>query len=82
MNANAQVARALAHVALVESRRRMIIETIQPPPPKKAELNSRFLSPENEGDPHAELERRLDRLLEDSQREQERLEDLAIGCCI
>jgi hypothetical protein len=29
MNANAQDARALAHVALVESRRRMIIETIQ-----------------------------------------------------
>jgi hypothetical protein len=42
MNANAQVAMILAHVALVESRRRTIIETIQSPAPKKAELNSRF----------------------------------------
>jgi hypothetical protein len=89
MNANAQVARALAHVALVESRRRMIIETIQPPAPKKAELNSRFLSPGDEEDPpknnddaRANLERRLDALLESSRREQEQLEDLAIGCCI
>jgi hypothetical protein len=89
MNANAQVARALAHVALVESRRRMIIETIQSLPPKKAELNSRFLSPENQeatpenkDDAFAELERRLDRLAEAGRQEQERLEDLAIGCCI
>jgi len=82
MNANAQVARALAHVALVESRRRMIVETIQPPQPKKAELNSRFPSPREEGDARAELERRLDALLETTQREQERLEDLAIGCAI
>ena len=89
MNANAQVARALAHVALVESRRRMIIETIQSPQPKKAELNSRFLSPENEedspknnDDAFAELERRLDRLAEATRQEQEQLEDFAIGCCI
>jgi hypothetical protein len=82
MNANAQVARALAHVALVESRRRTIIETIQSPQPKNAELNSRFPSPEDEEDPHAELERRLDALLVESRREQERLEDLAIACAI
>jgi len=89
MNANAQVARALAHVALVESRRRMIIETIQPPPPKNAELNSRFLSPENEEDSQknkddafAELERRIDAIVEASQREQEGLEDPAVGSCI
>ena len=82
MNANAQVARALAHVALVESRRRMIVETIQSPPPKNAELNSRFSSPQEEDDAHAELERRLDALLESTQREQERLEDLAIACAI
>jgi hypothetical protein len=86
MNANAQVARALAHVALVESRRRMIIETIQPPPPKNAELNSRFSSPEEEDDARAALERRLDARLEAMRRvareEQERQEGLAIEGCI
>jgi hypothetical protein len=89
MNANAQVARALAHVALVESRRRTIIETIQSPQPKNAELNSRFLSPENEEDSQknkddafAELERRIDRLVKAAQQEQEREEELAAGGCI
>ena len=89
MNANAQVARALAHVALVESRRRMIIETIQPPAPKKARLNSRFPSPQNEEESPEEkdnavaaLESRLNRLLEASQQEQEEMEGIAIGCCI
>ena len=82
MNANAQVARALAHVALVESRRRMIIETIQPPPPKKAELNSRFSSAEENDNALIELERRIDRLAKAAQQEQEREEDLAAGGCI
>jgi hypothetical protein len=82
MNANAQVARALAHVALVESRRRMIVETIQPPRPEKAELNSRFTFPEENDDSLAELERRIDRLIEVKKEEEERLEGLAIGCCI
>ena len=82
MNANAQVARALAHVAVVESRRRTIVETIQSPRPKDAELNSRFPSPQQEDDACAELERRLDALLESTRREQERLEDLAIACTI
>jgi hypothetical protein len=50
-------------------------------------LNSRFSSPArfrspDDEDPHVELERRLNALIEHSQREQERLEDLAIGCCI
>jgi hypothetical protein len=88
MNANAQVAKVLAQVVLVESRRRMIIETIQPPKPEKAELNSRFFSParfpspEDGEDPRAKLERRINALLEASRREQERLEDLAIESCI
>ena len=82
MNANAQVARALAHVALVESRRRMIVETIQSPRPKNAELNSRFSSPEENDNALIELERRLDRLAEATRQEQEQMEDLAIGCCI
>ena len=89
MNANAQVARALAHVALVESRRRMIIETIQSPPPKNAELNSRFPSPEGEEDRPknndgalAELKRRINSLAKANRQEQEQLDDLAIGCCI
>jgi hypothetical protein len=82
MNANAQVARALAHVALVESRRRMIVETIQPPRPENAELNSRFTFPEEKDNSLAELERRIDRLIEAKKEEEERLEGLAIGCCI
>ena len=81
MNANAQVARALAHVALVESRRRMIIETIQPPPPKNTELNSRFSSADENDNALVELERRIDRLAKAAQQEQEREEDLAAGGC-
>ena len=82
MNANAQVARALAHVALVESRRRTIIETIQSPAPKKAELNSSFSSGEEQDDARAQLERRLDHLAESNRREKERLEGLAIDSAI
>jgi hypothetical protein len=79
MNANAQVAKALAHVALVESRRRTIIETVQPPAPKKAELNSRFPSAEEDDAALAELERRLDSLAEAAKREQERQQGFAAG---
>ena len=85
MNANAQVARALAHVALVESRRRMIVETVQPPAPKNAQLNSRFPSPkevEEHDNALIELERRLEHLAEAAQRQQTKLEDEAVGCCI
>ena len=42
MRANAAVAEALANVAQIERRRRSIVERIQPPDPKKAELNSRL----------------------------------------
>jgi hypothetical protein len=82
MNANAQVARALAHVALVESRRRTIIETVQPPAPKNTELNSRFPSPQDEDATLAELERRIDALAVAGRHEKERQEDLAVGSCI
>ena len=40
MRANAFVAQALANVAQVERRRRSIIERIEPPDPKVAELNA------------------------------------------
>lgn len=40
MRANAQVADTLAHVALVERRRRSIVERIQSPGPETSELNS------------------------------------------
>ena len=39
MRANAQVAKALAQVALLESRHRSIVERVQSPDPKTAELN-------------------------------------------
>jgi hypothetical protein len=79
LNANAQVAKALAHVALVESRRRTIIETVQTPAPKNAELNSRFPSAEEDDDALEELERRIDALAAAAQDEDERQQDLAAG---
>jgi hypothetical protein len=82
MNANAQVARALAHVGLVERRTRTIVETIQPPKPENAELNSRFHSAEEDDAARAELSRRIDAIVETERQEQERLDGLAIGCCI
>ena len=82
MNANAQVARALAHVALVESRHRTIVEKIQPPAPKNPQLNSTFPSGGEQEDARAELERRLDARLESIRREKERLEGLAIDSAI
>jgi hypothetical protein len=81
MNANAQVARALAHVALVESRRRLIVETIQPPKAENAELNSRFFSTGDDAE-RAELKREVDRIVAAEAAEQERLAGLAIGSCI
>ncbi len=42
MRANAAVAEALATLAQIERRRRSIVERIQTPNPKKAELNSRL----------------------------------------
>ncbi len=78
LNADAQVARALAHVGLVERRSRTIVETVQAPGAQNSELNSGFA----DDDARAELERRLDRHLQIKRAEQERLEDEAIGCCI
>ncbi len=82
MNANAQVAHALAHVALVERRSRSIVETIQPPRPENAELNSRLHTPVYYEDAREELKRRIDAAIEADAKEQERLDGLAIGCCI
>ena len=79
MNANAQVARALAHVALVERRTRTIVETIQPPKPENTELNSGFPSAEAMDDARAALERRLDACLAARQRAQQSPEDSATG---
>jgi hypothetical protein len=63
MRANAQVASALARVAQVEIRRRSIVERIQPPDPRLAELNSKN-EVEKEDDAVAKLEERLNALLE------------------
>jgi hypothetical protein len=80
LNADAQVARALAHVGLVERRSRTIVETLQAPGAQNNELNSRFAA--DGDDARAEFERRLDRRLQIKRAEQERLQDEAIGCCI
>ena len=63
MRANAQIASALARVAQVEIRRRSIVERIQPPDPRLAELNSKNEVEKND-DAVAKLEERLDALLE------------------
>lgn len=79
MNANAQVARALAHVALVERRTRTIVETIQLPKPENAELNSGFPSAEAMDDARTALERRLDACLAARRRAQQGPEDSTTG---
>lgn len=61
LTANAQVAKALAQVALLERRSRVIVERIEPLTGKNAELNSPFPPQE---DARAKLEARLDALLE------------------
>lgn len=81
MNANAQVAKALAHVALVERRTRTIVHTIQPPAPKNDELNSRFPH-ESDDELRAGLQREFNAILRAEAKERERLAGLAIGCCI
>jgi hypothetical protein len=70
LNANAQVARALAHVGLVERRSRTIVETIQSPDAKNDELNSRFPVLDEEFE-RADLQHQIDRIIECSQREEE-----------
>ncbi len=65
LNANAQVARVLAQVALVERRSRTIVEAVQPHKPTPEELLARDIAHAAEQkDARAKLERRLDHLLE------------------
>lgn len=63
MQAHAQIARALAHVALVERRSRTIVETIQPRAAKNPELNSAISYPPGES-PKEKLLDLIKRLLE------------------
>jgi hypothetical protein len=83
MNAQAQVAKALAQVAQVERRRRTIIETIQRPDPENAGLNSIFSqgqnsSPEQRAKIRDVLERALLQFLEEQKQDRERREGSAI----
>ncbi len=66
MRANALVAQALAHVAQVEYRQRSIVERIQPPDPKLAELNSRLQREEGGSEVKLKFWRRVDELVEQS----------------
>ena len=59
MRANAHVAQTLAHVALVERRQRTIIEQIQRPDPKAAELNSEERSPREDAEQQLKFWRRM-----------------------
>jgi hypothetical protein len=78
LNANAQVARALAHVGLVERRSRTIVETIQAPGTKNSELNSRF-SAEDDDAERAELQREIDAIIASTQAERDNAEALEDG---
>jgi hypothetical protein len=82
MNANAQLAKALAQVALVERRSRTIVETIQRPDPKIAGLNSSLPPLLKNQEIRAVLERGLRLLLEQQRQEQPPPEALAIACRI
>jgi len=66
MNANAQVAKALAQVAPIESRRSSIVERIQLPDPKTAELNSRLAKEETDARAKLKGWRRLNEIVEQS----------------
>ncbi len=78
LNANAQVARVLAQVALVERRSRTIVETVQPSKPTEAELNALWCAEAAEkDDARAKLERRLDELLAAAQAQTAKEEALA-----
>jgi hypothetical protein len=89
MTANAQVAKALAHVALLESRHRTIVETVQPPKPENPELNSQIPNPLSAAKTMAEMEYRLEQLTEEEERRRDQLaeereralpKDEAAGC--
>ena len=87
MNANAQIARALALVALVERRSKTIVERIQEPDPGIAGLNS-ILTPPQISPPQQRkkirdiLERGLLQFLEEQKQDRERQDGLADGSCI
>jgi len=61
LSAGARVGKVLAQVALVESRRRTIVETVQPHKPTPEELLAQDIAKaEADDDARAKLERRLD----------------------
>jgi hypothetical protein len=65
LSAGARVGKVLAQVALVESRRRTIVETVQAHKPTPDELLAQDIAKAEANDgARAELERRLDHLLE------------------
>jgi uncharacterized membrane protein YccC len=66
MHANAAVAEALANLARIERRRRSIVERIQPPDRKMAELNSHLQQEKISAEQEAKLCRRLDEVVEQS----------------
>jgi hypothetical protein len=87
MNAQAQVAKALAQAAQVERRSRTIIETVQRPNPENAGLNSIFSQGENSSPEQRKkirdaLERALLQFLQEQKQDRERAEGLAIGSSI
>jgi hypothetical protein len=68
MRANAAVAEALANVAQIERRRRSIVERVQTPDPKKAELNSRLQEEKSAAEERLKLLKHVDGLLEQMSR--------------
>lgn len=68
MQANARIAEALANVAQVERRRRSIVERIQPPDPKKDELNSRFRKQKMDAEMQLKIWKRLNEHIDETVR--------------
>jgi hypothetical protein len=68
MRANAFVAQALANVVQVERRKRSIIERIQPPDPKTAELNARLQKQEMDSESKLKIWRRMNEIVEQAVR--------------
>lgn len=66
MRAQALVAQALANVVQVERRQRSIVERIQSPDPKQAELNSKIKKEGLDAEARLKVFRRLDELVEQS----------------
>lgn len=70
LSAGARVGKVLAQVAMVESRRRTFVETVQDHKPTPDELLAQDIAKAKANDDaRAELERRLDALLESSRAE-------------